>query len=361
MQIWVFPAVAPIEKRTYIQDKKNGVYYFYPELCEILKDKYDGQMRMLLSAGLWEKNYHNELLRRNFPLQILVDSGGFQYYGWNEMDRKRFYRSRERYYRWQIEVGDLVLGGDIPPEKSIVNNKMLEELLAVTQTNMDFQFSLDRNLSNRFINILHGTSPENLRYWVDGVKGFPGVGWAIGAKFTGVVLGATLQYLFLVENNLLKPGDILHLFAMTGFSIFIPLVWLIQHTRPDLIISVDSSSYSLIRIGQVHGPNGVIDFKDIRSGRVKLRSYDGVDIVDIPRNTDETIGKRLELTGLQNFMQKIWAVRDDLLENNFSKYEKILVSSGIKKYYRIWQTGGIDMLWNQFRHRVIEHGKAIEK
>jgi len=364
MKVWIRPAIAPIENRTYVKDKKTCSYWLFDEVADILQEvNEDGKVRVLMSAGLWAggkmRNFRFD--RRNRPVVILADSAGFQYYGFDDTQRRGFYEEREKYYSWQAKEGDYVLAGDIPPKKSVLDSSKISQLIEITRKNIEFQFALDDNMHARFVNIIHGVGVEDMKRWYNVMSQFPGRGWAIGAKFNDVLLGAVLQYLFLLEANAFNKNDIVHLFAMTGKTILLPMLWLIKRTRPDLIVSVDSSSYSLIRVGQVYDEDGSkVTFDDIRKGKAKVKMYDGTMLDDktLTRKTNDVIGKQIEITGLKNFMVSMKKDVNLFIEDE-SKFEKMIVDSKIKKYYKQWKTGGEEMVWYLNRKNVIESGVRL--
>jgi hypothetical protein len=338
-------ALVPVEGLTITVE---GNSYWIDETLSSIIEKELGEATVLLSAGLWR-----DCLKLNYikkKEKVFADSGGFQYYFLTPGRQKEFYNARDGLYRFQVITGDYVAGGDIPVGMELPRNQV-EYLANLTKDNMEYQFGLDKDLGKRFINVMHGQSPENMEVWYSRVKDFPSAGWAVGAKGSGA-FGNILQLMFLHEKGELTPGKLVHMFAMSGKYTINSVIWFIKEMGLDLIISSDSSSYSLGRYGAMWYKGGNLKYEEVRSGRVKLELWNGRIVTDIPMKMHKELYRDLMLTSVRDFC--IW-FRDEALgiyKRGGKVLDDLIAREEVVEILQNYREGGVQQVWEVYRERV---------
>ena len=327
-------------------NRKGGKYFLDTQLIDLIGREL-GDKTVLMSAGLWTKWLKYEYIKQDE--KVFADSGGFQYYFLTPGKQRKFYRERDALYRYQIEVGDYVAGGDIPVGREL-GRKQVEFYADLTRDNMGYQFRLDKNLGNRFINVMHGQSPVNMELWYSKVKDFPSVGWAVGAKGAGA-FGNILQLLFLLEKGELKLGKLVHMFAMSGKTTLNSVIWILNSLNLDLIISSDSSSYSLGRFGAMFYNGGIVRYDEVREGKVVLELWNGKEVRDISQKLLKEEYRDLVFTSIVHFCK--W-FKEELLGfyQNKVEMEKMIRREEIDKVLKWFKMGGYELVWERFRTKV---------
>jgi len=347
MKILYSVAMMPIEKVFFW--KNNSEYWIDEEMLDYI-EKILGGRRILLSAGLWAHYYGKKLNKKNSI--VLADSGGFQYLRMSKGTQKEFYRSREQYYKWQISVGDIVVMGDIPSAGEVPRHD-LERFLGYTIDNVNYQIGLDPSVKGKFLNVMHGISPSNLRLWYDGMKDYECMGWAIGAKPVSNFIGFALQFLLLYEKGEFNKRKFIHIFGVAGARTLFPLLELIHRVDDSITVSLDSSSQSLGRIGAVWTTGGtIVHYNDIRSGRVRYKLLNGPTLDFIPDKIGYDLGRSIAITSMVNYL-KFW--KNDI----YPVIEKGgQHSPAVDRVMKLWKTGGIDAIWfensKRWRERSVE-------
>jgi len=360
MKIMYWVACMPIEKVFFW--KNNSEYWIDEEWIDYI-EKILGERRILLSAGLWAHYYGKRFNKKNSI--VFADSGGFQYLRMSKGKQREFYKSRERYYKWQISVGDIVVMGDIPSAGEVPVNDLIR-FLRYTKDNVDYQFSLDSNLGSRLLGTMHGISPYSLRIWYEGLKNYSKIGWAIGAKPASNLIGFALQFLFLYENGEFNKRKLLHVFGVAGEMILLPLAELIRRIDDSIVLSVDSSSMGLGKIGSVWLSDGsIMHFDDIRSGRKEFVLLDGEVLRKIPEKVGYVLGRKIALTSSVNYM-KYWKrdIHTVITENGKIPDSRYVL---VDKIFKLWKTGGIDAVWFNFcrgkltKKDEVLKGRSVER
>lgn len=338
----------PIEKIYYWKEANN--YWIDEEFLQYIEDIL-GERRILLSAGLWAHCYGKNYIRHGE--QVLADSGGFQYLRMGKGKQRDFYTNREKYYKWQLDIGDIVVMGDIPSAGEVPADD-LKRYLGITKENVDYQMSLDSNLGSRLLGVMHGISPDCLRLWYKGMKDYQMMGWAIGAKPVSNFVGFALQFLFLYEMGEFDKKRFIHVFGVAGKQTLFPLVELIRKIDKDLTISLDSSSQSLARYGGVWDKDGtIIHYDEIRNGSKKFKLLDGSDLTTVPRKVGYDLGRKIAHVSAVNYL-KMWKreVFPVLESGEFGdEDEGKRVTSQVNKVYKLWKLGGVDAVWHEYKNK----------
>jgi len=335
-------ALVPVDGLT---TQKEGSRYWLDETLSDIIEAELGEATVLMSAGLWR-----DRLRLNYVKKrekVFADSGGFQFYFLTPGRQNEFYKVRDSLYRFQVITGDYVAGGDIPVGMEL-DRAQVDYYAGLTKDNMEYQFGLDKDLGKRFINVMHGQSPENMECWYNKVKDFPSIGWAVGAKGSGA-FGNILQLMFLHEKGELTPGTLVHMFAMSGKYTINAVIWFIKQLGLDLIVSSDSSSYSLGRYGAMFYRGGNIKYDDVRSGDIVLELWNGRIVKDIPQKMFKELYRDIMFTSVQHFCR--W-FRDEALgiyERGGDELDRLITREKTDQVLKDYQEGGIAQVWEKYR------------
>jgi len=343
VKYWV--ALVPVKDITVTHEGTR--FWIDKDLVHCVKKEL-GEATVLASSGLW-----NSWLNYNYVKgeeKIFADSGGFQFYFLTPGKQKQFYKARDGLYRFQVRVGDYVAGGDIPVGMEL-DRKQVKWYAELTRDNMEYQFGLDKDLGKRFINVMHGQSPANMEVWYNEVKKFPSQGWAVGAKGSGA-FGNLLQLMFLYEKGELTPGKLVHMFAMSGRYTLTAVMWFIDQLGLDLIVSSDSSSYSLGRYGAMFYQGGNIKYDQVRSGEIVLECWNGRKVTDIPQVMYKELYKDLMLTSVAHFCKWFKEVILDPYKRGGKEIEALIKREEVHDFLRWFKEGGTEMVWQKYRQRV---------
>ena len=312
---------------------------------------------LMLSASFWHKII---LYEKKCPL--MVDSGGFQYGGKQKRDKlKEFFSLREKLYRWQCLYADYIIGGDIPTSLT-KDFEFIKKCLLLTMDNMDLQFKL--GAEGRFVNVVHGHSPEAIRYWFKGVKGYPSIGWSLGSALKTSVYGFGLQLFTLYELGAFKNKlKIIHCLGGTSKDVVVGIHYLLSKLGVQIdVLSFDSSSSSAERFGNIISEEGaVISFSDIRNGRKTVKLWDGTVLAHVPLNLSGKFREDLSRTNMTN-TAKVWNTKLlGMIRDQGDAYYKIVEASGAKWMWEVWQDCGVNLLYKEMvRQGVLDRVLNVE-
>lgn len=304
---------------------------------------WDDVRNLMLSASFW---YMLNLYEKRGSL--IIDSGGFQFGGKQKRDRlKEFFSLRESLYRWQCMYADYIIGGDIPISLT-KDFEFIKKCLLMTMDNMDLQFKL--GAEGRFVNVMHGHSPEVLRYWYKGVKGFPSVGWSLGSALKTAVCGFALQFLTLMElGEFEKRVKIIHCLGATSPEVVIGVHYILDQIGIETdILSFDSSSSSAERFGGIIDETGeVISFSEVRSGERQVKLWDGNMLTDVPAVLRGKTKFDISRTNMTN-TSKVWEKKMlGMIREKNDDYFRIAEQGGAVPIFEIWKEGGVDTLYKE--------------
>ena len=340
-RFWI--AVMPIDNCSFrMIDSKS--FCLDEELLKLV-EKYFGKRQVLLSAGLWDFAVGFEYVKQGE--EVLVDSGGFQFYYLTPGRLRDFYERRKSFYKFQIKNGTYVIGGDIAVGVDL-DEEQLRYYLGLTKENFEFQFSLGVD-GSRFINVMHGVSPSNMKIWYEGVRGFPCAGWALGAKGFKVY-SIVMQLLYLHQMGELRDGRLLHFFGMSGETTIPVLKWVCEQLGLNVVMSSDSSSFSLARFGGLFYKEGeIVRYKEIREGRA-VELWDGTVLKDVPKKVDVKLARDLMLTGLMYFLE---FVNERIVGMKEERLREVIKETEVDKILKWYKNGGIGDVYGQFRDKII--------
>jgi len=311
---------------------------------------------ILCSAGFW---YPHTLFEKKG--KIMVDSAGFQFRGRANLHRRgEFLSLREKYYRWQCEYGDYIIGGDIPIgiTKDI---KFIKNTLELSLNNMQLQFDL--GAEGRYVNVIHGREPEIIRYWYSGVKKFPSIGWAFGSALKTSVYGFALQLIALYELGAFKQKQkIIHCLGATSRKVAVGMHYLVEKLGIETeMLSFDASSSSAHRFGMLIDENGDgLSFKDVREGR-PFFLWNGEKLVDIPAKLGGERLYHVMRTNMENAVNAWKKNVQRVVREKGEEYDSLVVSSGAKFVYDTWKELGVDGLCKEIDRRgLMGRVSAIE-
>jgi len=312
---------------------------------------------LMLSSSFW----YNIVPDRKVGTWM-VDSGGFQFGGKQKRDKlAEFFSIREKLYRWQCLYGDYIIGGDIPI--SLTRDfEFIRKCLLLSMDNMDLQFKL--GCEGRFVNVAHGHSPDVLRYWYKGVKGYPSIGWSLGSSIKTAAYGFILQLLTLYElGEFHAKSKILHCLGAVSVDVVVGMHFIIEKLGIELeVLSFDASSSSAERFGTLIDENGVqVGFAEIRSGKTPFKLWDGTVITMIPATLTGKFREDASRTNMVN-TKKVWDnVMVPLCRNKGEEYDKIAERSGAVWMYSTWKAMGIDAMYSEMeRTGMLSRVRSIE-
>ena len=312
---------------------------------------------ILMSASFW----HDKVCLSK-PCKVIGDSSGFQHIGKKNLHRRgEFLSFRERYYRWQCDVVDYIIGGDIP----IGITKDLQFIkgnLELSISNMQLQFAF--GAEGRFVNVSHGREPEIIRYWYNGIKHFPSIGWALGSALKSSVYGFALQLLTMYELGEFKDKKkMIHCLGAVGENVVVGMHYLIEQLGIETeVLSFDASSSSMERFGMYLSPEGEqVSFSDIRSGAAKMTLWDGEVWDTVPAKLNGEVRESISRTNMVNF-EKFWKKKTvDVIKEKGERYNATIVRSGAKFVYDTWKELGVDGLCKEIDRRgLMGRVSAIE-
>jgi len=312
---------------------------------------------LLMSAPFW---YDKVMYTKG--CKLMVDSAGFQYGGKQKIHkRNEFFANRERFYRWQCEYGDYIIAGDIPI--SLTRDfAFIKDCLLLTMDNMDLQCKL--GAEDRLVNVVHGHSPDIIRYWHKGVGAYPSIGWAFGSSVKTAVYGFALQLLTLKElGEFKKKVKVIHCLGAVSKNVAIGMHYLVDKLGIETeMLSFDASSSSAERFGNFVMPDGeIVSFSEVREGR-KIALFDGTILDDVPTTLRGKMKHDISRTNMTN-SATAWknnVVR--LCAEKGEEYDIVAEQSGAKFMWDVWKSAGSDVLVKELdrkgalnKARVIEH------
>ena len=349
-----FLSVLPASICGVYKDKYN--FWIDDKLVEVVKKELKVDVvDILISAGFCKK-FKGRNFRKRDDVKMLADSGGFQFYFLTPGKQREFYEMREEMYYFQTRIGDYILAGDIPSGQELDEDQLLK-YAKMTKDNIELQFNLGVQ-DTQFVNIIHGISPRSLNIWYDQVKGFPNIGWAIGAKASGA-LGFIFQMMFLLEKGELTEGKIVHMFALSGYK----LCWQVMYALEALGLKgkiklwSDSSSFSLGRFGSIFYEGDIRRYSDLRKKNSTLTMWDGSEIsTDIPKALGEKESYDMNLTSIQHFLR--WMSTDifDRYENDKIQVNK--VCKDVRKLIMYFKSGGTEAAWHYMKQNMSKMSKS---
>jgi len=227
----------------------------------------------LLTAGhlYKKKNIREEMgLEDSF---VFGDSGGFQFASGAKVFDKTI---RHELFTFLEGNCDIAANLDIPPKMTLASK--FDECLELSIDN--FKYFYDNQSGKvKYLNILHGTTPEQFIHWYDGIKDFEFSGWATGTAFKLVNWMYTLHTLISNREFEKISCEYFHIFGVSS-----PFDFLIAAKIQECInkyhdgrvtITVDSSSPGL---GAVYGYYyHHVDYN--KQSFKKMRFFKGNDIV----------------------------------------------------------------------------------
>lgn len=339
VRLWV--VLMPMEKLTLLVDGNRAT--INSELVDVIEESI-GERTLLLSAGLWWKPLKKYGKIDKVGALVMSDSGGFQFRSPTKGSYVNILENRKLFYLTQKTLGDWIVAGDVVG-KSEMPMHQLKEYLRLTRDNMDLQFELMGDIKDRYINTLHGVSPGAMKVWYNGVKEYGGIGWAIGVK-PMIEMGTALHFLFLYEQGELTPGKVLHMFGAGISKVIYVLMWLREQLGLDILLSFDNSSSSSFRFGSIWCEQGLVDYNDIRAGKVKVKLLDGRVLTDIGRRLAFEEYAPIVKTSLY-WYGKHWLKFLDDFYNKPDEVHKLMDKLQITNIYKWFRFGGTEFVWAQ--------------
>lgn len=357
--------------------KRNFKYFLSllpNKLCGVFNNKFDfwfddylkdlvraecGELNFLVSAGFSEK-YRNRRFKKSGEF-VMVDSGGFQYYGLTRGKMHEFLNKREDFYNFQLQVGDLIVGGDMPTGKEVSFDELAQKAY-LTKDNMELQFKLGVT-PEKFINVIHGVSPKALDIWYSQVGQFKNVGWAVAAKSKGVS-GNIMQILYLLEKGELTEGKYLHLFAMSGVKSLWSMFYVLDRLNlwDKIKLTSDSSSFALGRFGCIFYEGERLLYEDIRKAGKVITLCNGTVVDYIPKKLERGIAYYYILTGMQHFLRWVYTGIMGQYEREIdvpgSQVRKAIQGCGIDKILNAYRMGGVEAAWAYAQDDIEELGNT---
>lgn len=167
------------------------------------------------------KSKQSMVYRRNREkVKIVTDSAGYQIindgvFAWSHTRKND--KVRKAILEWQIETGDIGVIIDVPlasidsPHQPYFNS--FEDCLEQTVDNIAF-FQANGMDRHPFMNVIHGTNPQECDDWYAAVRPFKLQGWAFGGEMKQNFYLLLRQLVILQRNNELDAGkDWIHLFG----------------------------------------------------------------------------------------------------------------------------------------------------
>lgn len=340
----------PFDEVVYCEDPQR--WWFAPEMLSLIKQvtKKD-KAQVLISPPLWRKKVYEKQFVANDAI-VLADSGGFQFYMMPKGRLKEYMSTRELNYRLQVKVGDYIVGGDMSVPYEITQDRF-KFYVDMTKENFALQFSLDPNLKDKFINVLHGMSYTSASVWYDAVKDFPHAGWAVGSGPPSPKgYGPFSKILFLYEKGELDKCKILHIFKMSARNVVRDVAWLLHKLNYQGILSADSSSFSLGRVGRIWTEDGdAVLYSDIRAKKCKVKLLSGTVLEDVPRHITNGLFKDMFYTSMVNFLDRFLTTVYPYFEN--SDFEP---GETVQDVYKWWKVGGCELLWERYCGQIKGRG-----
>ena len=346
MKVKYWLSILPVEICGIVRDKFS--FYFRDELLDLVQKEL-GEATFLISAANY-KGFRKRQYRKKSE-KILADSGGFQFYFLTPGKKRKLMEVREDMFAFQMRIGDYILGGDVPSGKEM-DEVQFREYVRLTQSNMELQFRLGgSDLGGKFINVLHGVSPRSMEIWYNAVKDFPHIGWALGAKGAGAS-GPIFQLLYLLEKGEIKEGSFIHFFALTGRRTLWQVLWVLKELGllDKVVVSTDSSSFSLGRFGSLFYKEDIVRYEEIRQGR-EVVLYDGTVLRDVPKRLDNELSFKLTLTSVYWFIQFFRNVLEDFRSKQ-NEVMKAVRKDSVDVLVKWFKFGGVDTAWYKVKEKV---------
>jgi len=148
----------------------------------------------------------------------------------------------------------------------------------------------------------------------------------------------------------LKDGRLLHFFGMSGETTIPVLKWVCEQLGLNVVMSSDSSSFSLARFGGLFYKEGeIVRYKEIREGRA-VELWDGTVLKDVPKKVDVKLARDLMLTGLMYFLE---FVNERIVGMKEERLREVIKETEVDKILKWYKNGGVEDVYGQFRDKII--------
>lgn len=238
----------------------------------------------LSPAGhFYKKLEYKETIGIHDEVNLLGDSGGFQIAsGAIKWDIS----IRDKIFQWLEHNSTFAINLDIPPKIKYLGK--FEECLELSKENFKY-FSEKQTGKTKFLNVLHGETPEKYLKWYNEVKDFDFNGWCLGGAAANLSQFLSAIAVF-VETNEHKnsKNEIVHFLGISkiiDFFILSQLQRSFETVGSSLQVSTDSSS-----------PNNTTRFGGYYSNaNLKLGSFSQIHIPKLALNLGENmkVGEKL--------------------------------------------------------------------
>ncbi|WP_452032635.1 hypothetical protein [Azospirillum palustre] len=201
----------------------------------------------LYSAGHDPENPPPAIIRdRDRTTSTLIgDSGGYQIKKGKLVWRED--RTRQAILNFLEAYADYSMTLDHPPPEakgSKTDHAEFQNSLVKTNTSLKF-FDRARKGNTKWVNVIQGRNMKEIAEWIDGVKWFDSVGWAVGGDFTLNPANLLELMIYLRDNGLLNGREIFHQFGKGSIALacfYTEVQQAMRQAGIDIAITFDTST-----------------------------------------------------------------------------------------------------------------------